>query len=145
MQWESQKTTALYLKGLDNYIDLQRSWINYYTLFYQGWEEVLSKIRAKMAGVEETNSETENFTIEKFLSIFCVEAQAKMLHSFMDTLKHQRDFWENSLTNNPALPFVYRTEIDTFHQRMHELRRKINALGKRTRNETAISSFFRHQ
>lgn len=32
MQWESQKTTALYLKGLDNYIDLQRSWINYYTL-----------------------------------------------------------------------------------------------------------------
>ena len=36
--------------------------------------------------------------------------------------KNQRDFWENSLTNNPALPFIYRTEIDTFYQRIHELR-----------------------
>ena len=134
MQREPQKTTALYLKGLDSYFDLQLSWINYYTLLYQRWEEVLSKIRAKMAEAEKTNLETENFTIENFFSIFCVEAQAKMLHSFMDTLKNQRDFLENSLTNNPSLPFVYRTEIDTFHQRMHELRRKISALEKRTRN-----------
>ena len=127
------------------YFGLQRSWVNYYTLIYQGWEEALSKFKAKIAEIEETNPETESFAFEKFLSILCVEARAKMLHSFMDTLKNQRDFWENTLINNPALPFVYRTEIDTFHQRMHELRRKISALEKRTRNETAISSYLRHQ
>jgi hypothetical protein len=150
MYGEPQKATALYLKGLDSYFDLQRSWINYYTLFYHGWEEALSKFSAKMAELKGTNPETGNLTFEKFLTIYLatlkeyfdlllksdlfVETQAKMLHSFMDTLKYQRDFWENLLTANPALPFVYRTEIDTFYQRMHELRRKINVLEKRTRN-----------
>ncbi|GAB6274329.1 MAG: hypothetical protein STSR0004_11920 [Peptococcaceae bacterium] len=159
MYWEPQKTTALYLKGLNSYVDLQRSWINYYTLLYQGWEEALSKFKAKMAGLKGNNPETDRFTsvphvqsltFENFLSIclatlkehfdlllksdLYVETQAKMLHSFMDTLKYLRDFWESLLMANPALPFVCRTEIDTFYQRVNELRRKINVLERKTRN-----------
>jgi len=147
MYWEPQKTTALYLKGLDSYFDLQRSWINYYSLLYRGWEEALSKFSSKMTELKGTNPETGSLTFEKFSSIclttlkenfdlllksdLYVETQAKMLHSFMDTLKYQRDFWEALLTANPALPFVYRTEIDTFYQRVHELRRKIKRFRKK--------------
>ena len=169
MYWEPQKTTALYLKGLNSYFDLQRSWISYYTLLYQGWEEALSKFKSKMAELKRNNPEparnyaggTDHFasaspvqslTFENFLSIclatlkehfdlllksdLYVETQAKMLHSFMDTLKYLRDFWESLLMANPALPFVCRTEIDTFYQRVNELRRKINVLERRTRNST---------
>jgi hypothetical protein len=171
MYWDPQKTTALYLKGLNSYFDLQRSWINYYTLLYQGWEEALNKFKAKMATLKGNNPEItclgahspgqegrasvshdQSLTFENFLSIclatlkehfdlllksdLYVETQAKMLHSFMDTLKYLRDFWESLLMANPALPFVCRTEIDTFYQRVNELRRKINVLERRTRNSS---------
>ncbi|HAG08737.1 MAG TPA: hypothetical protein DCK87_04130 [Desulfotomaculum sp.] len=175
MYWEPQKTAALYLKGAYSYFDLQRSWIDYYTLLYQGWEEALSKFRVKMTELKRNAPDparnyeggTDHFasvslaqpacqiagrglTFENFLSIclatlkehfdlllksdLYVETQAKMLHSFMDTLKYLRDFWESLLMDNPALPFVCRTEIDTFYQRVNELRRKINVLERRTRN-----------